>query len=60
MKNSEQDNHRNAGRRWMVLLFALVSFFTLTFAQPGMPFKTTAQGTIVDSKTAEPLYAATV
>ena len=46
-----------------ILVMFLLTFVTFGFAQPGgrgFGMKTTAEGTIVDSKTQEPLYAATV
>ncbi|MCR5395100.1 MAG: outer membrane beta-barrel protein [Bacteroidales bacterium] len=60
METTEKSAHQSRGRRWTALLFALVSSITLCMAQPGRGFKMTAEGTVIDSKTSEPLYAATV
>jgi len=42
------------------LVFALAIVCVMAFAQPGRNMKVTATGTIIDSKTSEPLFAATV
>lgn len=49
-------------RRMTFLLLSLITFTAVSIAQPrgGRDFKMTAEGTIVDSKTSEPLYAATI
>ncbi len=64
MATESSSIHLLQGRRLMALLFVFISFIGLTMAQPGprggRGMKVTATGEIVDAKTSEPLFAATV
>lgn len=61
MATNEKTSHHLQGRRLMALAFVLFSFMGLAMAQPGRRGMTvTATGEIVDAKTSEPLFAATV
>ena len=61
MENVESIALRVKARRLTALFFVLLNCIFIGLAQPGgRNFKVTAEGTIVDAKTSEPLFAATV
>lgn len=61
MGNIETNPLSMVARRLTALFFVLLNCVFIGLAQPGgRNFKITAEGTIVDAKTSEPLFAATV